>query len=166
MLRDVLAENLDVVFCGTAKGEASARLGYYYAGPNNKFYTILNTAGFTPRKLLPSECYEITQFKIGLTDLVHTQLGNDNQIDDDHYEVEGFIAKMEMYKPKVIAFTSKKAASFALGLRGVTSLISYGLQKQKIEESKVFVLTSTSGSARKYWDESYWIELNSLLKSL
>ncbi len=164
MLKDVLADNLDIVFCGTAKGEASARLGYYYAGPGNKFYGVLSSAGFTPKRLLPSECYEVNKYKIGLTDLVHTQSGNDNEIDDESYDVEGFISKMEKYNPKIVAFTSKKAASFALGFRGVTSLIDYGLQKTQIGNSKVFVLTSTSGSARRYWDESYWLELKGILK--
>ena len=40
MLKDVLTENLDVVFCGTAKGKTSALKGYYYARTNNKFYNI------------------------------------------------------------------------------------------------------------------------------
>src|SRR4051812_19359387 len=115
MLKDVLCENLDVVFCGTAKGEASARLGYYYAGRGNKFYSILYEAGFTSKKLLPNECYLINSYRIGLTDLVHKQFGNDNEIDDENYEVEEFISKMEYYRPRYIAFTSKKAASFALG---------------------------------------------------
>lgn len=80
MLKDVLISNLDVVFCGTAKGKASARLCYYYAGPGNKFYTILHTAGFTPHKLSPESCYEINNYKIGLTDLVYNECGNDNEI--------------------------------------------------------------------------------------
>ncbi len=33
MLKDILKENLSVVFCGTAKGKASATKGFYYAGP-------------------------------------------------------------------------------------------------------------------------------------
>lgn len=51
MLEDVLSGNIDIVFCGTAKSEKSAALGYYYAGPGNKFYGILHTADFTPYKL-------------------------------------------------------------------------------------------------------------------
>ncbi len=49
MLKDVLTENLDVVFCGTAKGKASATLGFYYAGPGNKFYGILHKAIYEKR---------------------------------------------------------------------------------------------------------------------
>ncbi|MBL7817493.1 MAG: mismatch-specific DNA-glycosylase [Saprospiraceae bacterium] len=164
MLKDVLTENLDVVFCGTAKGKASALKGYYYAGPGNKFYGILHSTSLTPKRLLPTDCYSINEFGIGLTDLVHTEYGNDKDINSDSYEVDDFIKKMEYYKPKFIGFTSKTAASFALGFRGVTSLIDYGLQNRTIGASKVFVLPSTSGSARKFWDEKYWFELKKLIK--
>jgi TDG/mug DNA glycosylase family protein len=159
MLTDVLTNNLDVVFCGTAKGEASARKGFYYAGPGNKFYGTLYKMGFTPVKLEPKDCYEINQYNIGLTDLVHTEFGNDSEISDSSYDVDGFREKMQVYKPKFIAFNGKKAASFFLGYKGVTSLVDFGLQEKALGNSKIFVLPSTSGSARKYWDESYWIDL-------
>jgi TDG/mug DNA glycosylase family protein len=81
MLKDVLTENLDIVFCGTAKGKASALKGYYYAGPGNKFYGILHSTALTPKRLLPTDCYSINEFGIGLTDLVHTEYGNDKDID-------------------------------------------------------------------------------------
>lgn len=146
------------------KGKKSATLGYYYAGPGNKFYAILYTAGFTPYKLLPSQCFTINKFNIGLTDLVHCESGNDNQIRHESYEVDKFIRKMKNINPKFIAFTSKKAASYALGFQGATSLIEYGFQQHLIGKSKVFVLPSTSGNAHKYWDETYWHELNKLFK--
>ncbi len=166
MLKDVLTTNLDIVFCGTAKGKKSAALGFYYAGPGNKFYSILHSAGFTPQKLSPEDCYSINKFRIGLTDLVHTECGNDNEIKNESYEIDEFITKMYNINPKFIAFTSKKAASFALGFQGITSIIDYGLQQNLIGKSQVFVLPSTSGNARKFWDESYWFELNKRIKNL
>lgn len=165
MLKDVLAHNLDVVFCGTAKGEASARKGFYYAGPGNKFYGILHQAEFTPKKLEPKDCFDINQFNIGLTDLVHTEYGNDNEISDESYDVDGFISKMEKYQPKIIAFNSKKGAAFVLGYQGITKLVQYGLQEKTIGQSKLFVLPSTSGSARRYWDEKYWFDLKQLINT-
>ena len=99
MLKDVLIENLDVVFCGTAKGKASALKGYYYAGPNNKFYNDLHGVGFTPKKLEPTDCYSVNQFGIGLTDLVYTEYGNDNQIKKESYEIDLFINKIKRFKP-------------------------------------------------------------------
>jgi len=163
MLKDVLDYDLEVVFCGTARGKASAKLGYFYAGPGNKFYGALHEARFTPHKLAPSECYDINQYKIGLTDLVHIEAGNDNEISDESYEIDSFLMKMKKYQPKVVAFNSKKGAAFALGFKGITKHIQYGLQDQLIGTSKVYVLPSTSGSATRYWDVSYWIELKELI---
>jgi len=134
MLPDVLTKDLNIVFCGTAKGEASARKGFYYAGPGNRFYGVLYEVGFTPMKLEPKDCYDVNQYNIGLTDLVHAE-------------------------PKYIAFNGKKSASFFLGYRGVTSLVDFGLQDKRIGTSQIYILPSTSGSARRYWDESYWIDL-------
>lgn len=109
--------------------------------------------------------FVINDFGIGLTDLVHTQYGNDKEISSENYEVDLFIEKMCKYKPDYIAFTSKAAASFALDFKGVTSLLDYGLQNQTIGSSKVFVLPSTSGSARRFWDEKYWFQLKELIFS-
>ncbi|MBA6316875.1 mismatch-specific DNA-glycosylase [Cellulophaga baltica] len=153
MLKEVLTYNLNVVFCGTAKGKASARLGYYYAGTGNQFYPILYKTGLTNKLLLPSNCYDINKYKIGLTDLVHAQSGNDNQLNDENYDIISFKTKIEKYKPKYIAFNGKKSAAFALGFKGKTNKVQYGLQSQKISDTKLFILPSTSGSARRFWDE-------------
>lgn len=162
MLKDVLQENLKVVFCGTAKGKTSALKGFYYAGRGNKFYQILHDAGFTDKRLLPSDCYDIHRYGIGLTDLVHSQYGNDKQIQKENYEVELFIEKMKQFQPRYVGFTSKAAASFALGYQGITQHIRYGLQDQHIGNTALFVLPSTSGTARAFWDERYWLEFKQL----
>ncbi|WP_117880493.1 mismatch-specific DNA-glycosylase [Aureibaculum luteum] len=159
MLKDVLHKDLKIVFCGTAKGTASVTKGFYYAGSGNQFYKILFNANFTDSLLIPDNCYDIYKFGIGLTDLVHNQHGNDNEINESNYNVKGFIDKINKFKPKYIGFNGKKAASYVLGLEGKTGKVQYGLQTQKIKETKLFVLPSTSGSARKYWDEAYWKEL-------
>jgi TDG/mug DNA glycosylase family protein len=37
--------------------------------------------------------------------------------------------------------------------------VSYGCQPENIGKTAIFVLPSTSGSARGYWDESHWIDV-------
>ncbi|TMI73296.1 MAG: mismatch-specific DNA-glycosylase [Bacteroidetes bacterium] len=163
MLKDVLTYDLDVVFCGTAKGKKSADSGFYYAHAGNKFYKILFDAGFTPHRLVPETCYQINQHKIGLTDLVHKQSGNDRQINKSSYEVDLFSKKMIEFQPKFIAFTSKTAASFALGFNGKTRHINYGLADKVIGKSKIFILPSTSGAAARFWAPEYWRDLRKMI---
>lgn len=49
VLHDILAPNLDIVFCGTAVGNVSAQRNAYYAGPDDMFWPTLHTVGLTPR---------------------------------------------------------------------------------------------------------------------
>ena len=41
ILPDVLRPNLDLIICGTTVGTESSRVGCYYAGQQNKFWSIL-----------------------------------------------------------------------------------------------------------------------------
>lgn len=163
MLRDVLKNNLDAVFCGTAKGDTSAKRGYYYAGPGNQFYPILFKAGFTDSLLRPEDCYSIDKYGLGLTDLVSNRSGNDSALSDEDFDVPSFVAKINKYQPRFLAFNGKKSASYVLGYNGITSGVSYGLCTKTIGATRLFVLPSTSGSARSFWDESIWIEFKHLL---
>lgn len=77
VLPDLLAPGLEVVFCGTAVGAASAREGAYYAGPGNSFWPALHAAGFTPIQFQPSNYKQLLELRMGLTDLVKRVSGND-----------------------------------------------------------------------------------------
>ncbi len=51
----------------------------------------------------------------------------------------------------VATFSGKRAAESFFGRPVV-----YGRQDEKIGETAIFVLPSTSGAARRYWDEAHW----------
>jgi G:T/U-mismatch repair DNA glycosylase len=56
MLPEIWAQNLSVVFVGTTVAETSDQLGFYYLGPNNRFWFLLEYADITPTSLVsPSE---------------------------------------------------------------------------------------------------------------
>lgn len=163
-LPDLLIENLDVVFCGTAAGDKSAELKAYYAGPGNQFYSILNSVGFTPIKLQPNQFTDLLNYKIGLTDIAKFAQGVDAKLKHTNFDVIGFKAKIIRYQPKYVCFNGKKAAKEYYGLKN-TATIKYGIQTATINNTKLFVAPSTSGSARRYWDEKVWKEFFKLLKS-
>jgi TDG/mug DNA glycosylase family protein len=160
ILPDVLKPNLKVVFCGTAVGDASAKKEAYYAGPGNQFYPILFKAGITNTLLQPEEYRQLLGYNIGLTDLVKFTSGNDNVLYKNDYDVKGFLKKIVTYQPKFVCFNGKKAAAEFMGTK--THKISYGLMARTIGNTKLYCAPSTSGSARKFWDESYWFELKKL----
>jgi len=159
-----LALSLKVVFCGSAVGGVSTQRGAYYAHPGNQFWRVLHSVGLTPRQLRPDEYPALTQFGIGLTDIVKTISGRDNEIPAEELGSSrgrlALRAKIERFQPLALAFNGKRAAKVFLD----TSYVSYGRQPESVGTSEVFVLPSTSGAARAFWDESYWAELASFVE--
>ena len=163
ILPDVLAPNQRIVFCGSAAGHKSARIGAYYAGPGNKFWPTLHRVGLTPRLIAPTDFRAVLEFGIGLTDLCKTGFGNDTDLDPAADDVAGLLRKIRRYKPRVVAFTAKRPASIVLRALGVGSTPpAYSRQDAMIGETRLFVLTSPSGRAGAFWDEAVWRELASL----
>ncbi|MGD9538864.1 MAG: mismatch-specific DNA-glycosylase [Alphaproteobacteria bacterium] len=164
ILPDVLAPGLGVVFCGSAAGHKSARLGAYYAGPGNKFWPTLHRVGLTPRLIAPAEYREVLQHGIGLTDLCKTGFGNDVDLDPAHDDVPALLKKIRRYQPRLLAFTAKRPAAVVLRALGADNAPPpYGLQDTTIGETRLFVLTSPSGRAGAFWDERWWRELATIV---
>jgi TDG/mug DNA glycosylase family protein len=151
ILPDVLAPGLAAVFCGTAASRVSAAVGAYYAGPGNAFWPTLYATGLTPRPLAPQEFRRLPTFGLGLTDLNQRESGADSDLPPGGFDVAGFRTRIEAHAPRIVAFTSKRAAQEALG-----GPVDYGWQATRIGGSRVFVLPSPSGRARRWWDASWW----------
>lgn len=154
VLPDVLIHGLDIVFCGTAAGTASARRGAYYAGPGNAFWPTLFKTGLTPRLFKPEEYPIVVEYGLGMTDLAKTVYGPDHTLSADHFARTRLRDNILEYQPCLLAFTGKRAAGEFLDHR-----VDYGLQRQKVGNTRLFVLPSPSGAARRYWNEDWWYEL-------
>jgi len=154
ILPDVLQASLRAVLCGTAVGTASARAGAYYAHSQNKFWTILRDTGLTPALLSPQHYRELLQYGIGLTDFVKTHSGMDRQIpltelaEDSRARLR---AAMLKFRPAFLAFTSKTGGRQFLG-----GPRDYGEQTERIGETRIWILPSTSGAANRSWRPEIW----------
>jgi len=157
-LPDVLDTDLNVIFIGTAAGKKSAETGHYYAGPGNRFWPTLHEVGLTPRCFRPEEFRELLGLRMGLTDLSKLGAGMDHEIRPEEFDFAHFKANLAHFRPRAIAFTSKKAAALALG-EDSTHDVAYGRQAQRDGLPEIFVLTSPSGAARSHWDIAPWLEL-------
>jgi TDG/mug DNA glycosylase family protein len=143
-----------VVFCGTAPGAASARAGAYYAGPGNRFWATLREIGLTPVLLSPPEFARLAEFDLGLTDISKTASGSDAEVGSRGVDRKRLTAAIAAVAPAHLAFNGKNAARAALGRPVV-----YGPQPEAIGGASVWVLPSTSGAARGFWDIGPWLDL-------
>jgi TDG/mug DNA glycosylase family protein len=156
-LPDQLQDQLRLVFVGTAASQRSADLGQYYAHPGNRFWRTLHEAGITPRRYAPHEFPELLKLGIGFTDLCKLGAGMDHQALAFPIDIPAFREKMRRYRPKTVAFTSKKAASLFYGRP--TTAIALGKQPTLENFPDVFVLASPSGAASGHWTVQPWQEL-------
>ena len=161
ILPDLLSPGLDIVFCGTAVGAASARRRAYYAGPGNGFWPTLYRIGLTPRLLRPEEYEQLLGLGIGLTDLAKEVSGNDDILSRSHFDCDRLRAVLAEYRPRIVAFTGKRAAQQFVGRS-----VDYGGLAEQVGETRLFVLPSPSGAACRYWSVAPWQALAQLRQKL
>ena len=154
VLPDILPPGLEVVFCGTAAGTASARAEAYYAGPGNGFWKTLEEIGLTPERLRPDEFRRLPEFGIGLTDICKVSHGSDLEVGTEEFDLPRLEAEIAAAEPARLAFNGKNAARGALEL-----MVAYGIQEERLGGAEIWVLPSTSGSARRFWDIEPWHDL-------
>jgi TDG/mug DNA glycosylase family protein len=156
ILPDILRPGLGLVFCGTAPGTASARARAYYAGPGNAFWKTLHETGLTPVQLLPEEFARLPEFGIGLTDICKVSYGSDEEVGTTEFDLARLETEIATAEPARLAFNGKNAARGALERQ-----VDYGVQAERIGGAELWVLPSTSGAARRFWDIEPWQELAS-----
>ncbi len=154
MLPDLIRPGLRLVVCGTAVSPASARLGKYYAGHGNKFWKTLHEVGLTPLGLSPETYERLLDFGIGLTDLAKKKSGLDDSLTLSDFAAQRLTELTKEYRPRCVCFNGKRAAQEFL-----QRSVGYGLARETIDQTILFVAPSTSGSANRWWDSSYWAAL-------
>ena len=159
VLPDILQPELTTVFCGSAASSASARHGAYYAGPGNRFWPILFEAGLTPHLFAPAEFRNLAELGIGLTDLAKQESGMDVALSSGAYDSGLLLRKIESFKPRILAFTGKRPAGIFLLEALGAGLADYGEQAARIGDTRIFVLPSPSGAARRWWSADPWLKL-------
>ena len=138
---DVLAENLDAIFCGINPGHVSAAAGAHFANPRNDFWRLLYDVGFTPRLLAPAEQYRLLDYGYGVTNAAHrtTRGSGDLRRGDFAGSAERLERLAADLRPGAIAFVGKEAYRGAFSERA-----SLGRQERTLGETRLFVLPSTS----------------------
>ena len=156
VLPDVVERGVVTLLCGSAAGAVSARLGLPYAGPGNKFWPILAEAGLTPRPLAPAEFRELPRHGLGLTDINKTESGADSDLTGSGDDADALVAKIEAFRPAILAFTAKRPAQVFLRAAFGVRRVDYGVQDARLGDTEIHVLPSPSGLAIRWWDPSYW----------
>jgi TDG/mug DNA glycosylase family protein len=137
-----------VLFVGINPGLYTAWTGHHFARPGNRFWPALHGAGFSRRKLDPSEQAELLRDGYGITNLVNRATAAADEVEAAEFVAgrKRLAAKVRKYRPKIVAFLGVGAYCHGFGLKNA----SIGRQPEPFEGAEVWVLPNPSGLNANY----------------
>lgn len=147
-VRDVIAPNLRVLFCGINPGLYTAAVGHHFARPGNRFWPALHAGGFTDRVLSPFDERELLKSGYGITNVVPRTTASADQLTREEIIAGGgqLKAKVLRYQPRVLAVLGLGAYRTAFN----QSKATVGRQAETIGETILWVLPNPSGLNANY----------------
>jgi TDG/mug DNA glycosylase family protein len=142
-LPDILANALDVVFCGLNPGLRAADAGHHFVGRGNRFWPVLFKSGFTPRLFEPADDRLLLNERCGLTTVVARPTASADEISVREFAgaSAALKSKIEEYKPGCVAFLGKRAFSAIVD----RSTVEWGPQTELFGGTGAWVLPNPSG---------------------
>lgn len=140
---DLIAPNLQVLFCGINPGLYTAAIGHHFGRPGNRFWPALHGAGFTPRLFAPWEERDLLPLGYGITNMVPRTTAAASELSPAEYVAGGqrLAGLVTRYTPRVVAFLGIGAYRTAFA-RPKAQL---GLQPETLGRSALWTLPSPSG---------------------
>ena len=145
---DVIAADLDVLFCGINPSLTSAAVGHHFARPGNRFWPALHLAGLTPRLLRPEEDRELLVHGLGVTNVVPRPTRTAAELDRAELRAGGaaLAALVERWRPRVLAVLGVTAYRVAFDRPRAT----LGRQPERVGGATTWVVPNPSGLNAHY----------------
>lgn len=147
-VRDVIAPDLHILFCGINPGLYTAAVGHHFARPGNRFWPTLYAAGFTERLLTAFDERELLKSGYGITNLVRRTTASADLLTRGEIQEGGkqLIVKVLRYRPRVVAILG--VGAYRVAFSQPKSVI--GRQEQMVGPATVWVLPNPSGLNANY----------------
>jgi TDG/mug DNA glycosylase family protein len=140
---DVIAPDLDVLFCGINPSLLSAARRHHFARPGNRFWPALHLAGLTPRRLTPDEDADLLRYGLGVTNVVDRPTRTAAELTRDELRAggEALAALVARYRPRVLAVLGVTAWRVAFDRPRAT----LGRQPERVGGAETWVAPNPSG---------------------
>lgn len=147
-VRDVIAPDLRVLFCGINPGLYTAAVGHHFARPGNRFWPALYAAGFTDRLLSPFDERELLKNGYGITNVVARTTATADLLTKEEILAGGerLRAKVLRYHPKILAILGLGAYRTAFDQPKAV----VGRQPDLVGQTILWVLPNPSGLNANY----------------
>jgi TDG/mug DNA glycosylase family protein len=147
-VRDVIARDLQVLFCGINPGLYTAAVGHHFARPGNRFWPALYASGFTERLLSPFEERELLERGYGITNVVPRTTATADLLTREEIVAGGkrLRARVLRYRPRILAVLGLGVYRTAFN----QPKAKIGRQEDRIGETVLWVLPNPSGLNANY----------------
>lgn len=147
-IRDLIAPDLRVLFCGINPSLYSGAVGHHFARPGNRFWPALHGSGFTSRLLSPFEEAELLEQRLGITNLVPRATAAADELSKEELIAGGrtLARKVARRRPRCLAFLGVASYRTAFG----APRAHVGLQSIELGETSVWLLPNPSGLNAHY----------------
>jgi TDG/mug DNA glycosylase family protein len=148
-LKDCVKPPVRVLFVGINPGVRSALTGHHFAGFSNRFWNLLFESGLVPERLRAEDDRRLPEWGYGITNLVaRPSPGIDTLTRDEYLAGVGVLRrKVRRWQPTVVAFVGVTLYRAIFEVRGPVTL---GLQRERLDGARVFVLPNPSGRNANY----------------
>jgi double-stranded uracil-DNA glycosylase len=148
-LTDRIGRAVRVLFVGINPGVRSALTGHHFAGYSNRFWKLLFESGLVPRPVTCEDDVCLPEWGFGITNLVSRPSPGIDDLKPAEY-LAGRAAlerKIRRYRPDVVAFVG---VTLYRALFSRKDAVKLGLQSERFESARVFVLPNPSGRNANY----------------
>lgn len=135
-----------VLFVGINPGVRSAQTGHHFAGYSNRFWKLLYEARLVPDPITYEDDGRLMEWGYGVTNLIPRATPGIDTLRPDEYVAgaEVLRRKIRRWKPELVAFVGVTVARVMFQRKGGEP-IALGLQRDRLEGARVFVLPNPSG---------------------
>jgi TDG/mug DNA glycosylase family protein len=145
-LADCIRRPVRVLFVGINPGIRSAATGHHFAGYSNRFWKLLYESRLVSEPIGHEEDRRLPEWGFGITNLIPRPTPGIGALRPEEY-IAGSRAlrrKVRRVRPEVVAFVGVTLFRFVFALRPGEA-IALGLQAERFEGARVFVLPNPSG---------------------
>jgi TDG/mug DNA glycosylase family protein len=146
LLKDRIRLPVRVLLVGINPGIRSSQLGHHFAGPSNRFWKLLYESRLVPEPIGYADDHRLPEWGFGMTNLIPRPTPGIDTLRPEEYVAgaKTLRRKIRRVKPEVVAFVGVTLFRSVFGRRPGQP-VALGLQVERIEGARVFVLPNPSG---------------------
>lgn len=150
LLKDRVKPGVRVLFVGINPGVRSATINHHFAGYSNRFWLLMYDAGLVPERLRAVDDDRLPEWGFGITNLIPRCTPGIDTLTPEEYAngLRALRRKVRRWRPELVAFVGVTLFRYIYGRR--TGAVPLGLQPERFEGARVFVLPNPSGRNANY----------------